>query len=67
MLTYAGIFAGLYLLGERWFADAANWWQRPFQTLGACGVFGLSLLLTFRWPCMRWLFRGTAVPQRCHW
>ncbi len=50
MLVYSGVFAVLYLLGERWFGDAASWWQRPFQTLGACGVFGLSLLLTFRWP-----------------
>ena len=66
MLTYAGIFAVLYLLGERWFADAANWWQRPFQTLGACGVFGLSLLLTFRWPwhevIVPWHGNPTAAP-----
>jgi hypothetical protein len=50
MLIYAGVFATMYLTGERWFNEAAGWWQRPFQTVGAIGVFGLALLLTCKWP-----------------
>ena len=50
ILIYAGVFTTMYLVGERWFDGAASWWQRPFQTIGALGVFGLALLLTCQWP-----------------
>jgi hypothetical protein len=50
ILIYAGLLATTYLIGERWFDQAAGWWQRPFQTVGALGVFGLALLLTCKWP-----------------
>ena len=50
ILIYAGLFATMYLTGERWFDEAASWWQRPFQTVGVLGVFGLALLLTCQWP-----------------
>jgi len=50
ILIYAGLFATMYLVGERWFDEAAGWWQRPFRTIGAFGVFGLALLLTCQWP-----------------
>jgi uncharacterized membrane protein len=50
ILIYAGVLAAMYLIGDRWFDEAAHWWQRPFQTVGGLGVFGLALFLTCRWP-----------------
>lgn len=50
ILIYAGVLAAMYLVGERWFDEAARWWQRPFQTIGALGGFVLTLMLTCKWP-----------------
>jgi uncharacterized membrane protein len=50
IVIYAGLLTTMYLVGERWFDEAARWWQRPFQTIGALGGFVLALLLTCKWP-----------------
>jgi uncharacterized membrane protein len=49
-LVFAAMFAGLFLVGTRWWNQAASAWQRPFQTIGSLGAVGLSLLLTFHEP-----------------
>lgn len=50
ILTYAGAFAVLYLMGGYWGAAAPTLWQRPLHTLGSGGVVVLAYLLTFEWP-----------------
>ena len=44
---FAGLFALLYLVGSRWWAEASATWQRPFQNVGALGAVGLTLVLSF--------------------
>jgi uncharacterized membrane protein len=65
ILIYAGLLAAMYLFGDRWFDEAAGWWQRPFQTVGGLGVFGLALLLTCRWPWREMVtqWEGTHSPM----
>jgi hypothetical protein len=50
MLTYAGAFAVFYLFETRANEEAPSLWQRPFHTLGVCGIAVLAYLLTFEWP-----------------
>lgn len=42
-----GLFGLLFLVGSRWWANATTVWQRPFQTVGAVGGFGLALIMSY--------------------
>lgn len=55
IVTYAGLFAALYLAGGLWFGEAPTIWQRPFHSLGTVGVPVLSFILSFRmfWKSFR--------------
>ncbi len=47
MLIWAGTFASLYLTGNRFFADASSFWQRPLQNIGVAGLVVLATMLSF--------------------
>lgn len=44
---HSAFWTTLFLAGKRWWGDAAWSGQRPLQTIGALGVAGLALALTF--------------------
>lgn len=50
IIVYSGFFAVLFLAGCSYFAEAPTLWQRPFQTVGACGIVVLTFMLTYEWP-----------------
>jgi uncharacterized membrane protein len=50
IVVYSGFFAALFLAGSSYFGDAPTLWQRPFQTVGACGVVVLAFMFTYEWP-----------------
>jgi hypothetical protein len=53
IVVYTGMFAVFYLL-EAYAGDAAPaFWQRPWHTVGAGGLAGLSLFLTYDEPWRR--------------
>ena len=49
IVIYASLFAVLYFTGGHWFDEAPTIGQRPFYSVGAGGIFVLSLLLTYKW------------------
>jgi uncharacterized membrane protein len=55
-MLFGGLFALLFLVGARWWSEASASWQRPLQTVGALGVVGLALVLSFRdaWSRPSW-------------
>jgi uncharacterized membrane protein len=57
-----GLFGLLLLVGSRWWADASTVWQRPFQTVGAVGGFGLALIMSYSdsWQYYSYDGRGIA-------
>jgi len=44
------LLAAFYLAGTVWFRNAPAAWQNPLHSIGAVGIAGLSLLLSFKWP-----------------
>jgi len=50
MIVYSGFFAVLFLAGNSYFGEAPTLWQRPFHTVGACGIAVLAFMLTYEWP-----------------
>jgi len=50
IIVYSGFFAVLFLLGASYFGEAPTHWQRPFHTVGACGIAILSFIFTYEWP-----------------
>jgi uncharacterized membrane protein len=50
IILYGALLAVLYLAGSRWFRNAPAPWQNPLHAVGAAGIAGLALLLTFDWP-----------------
>ena len=47
IVVYTGMFAVFYLL-DAYIGDATPaFWQRPWHTIGAGGLAGLSLVLTY--------------------
>ncbi|MEJ2321867.1 MAG: DUF2157 domain-containing protein [Gammaproteobacteria bacterium] len=62
-LLFGSLFALLYLAGARWWSDASSAWQRPLQTVGALGIVGLCLVLSFYdvWDAGEWSPRRDEV------
>lgn len=50
IFLYSGLFALLFLAGERWFCEGGGFWARPLRHFGAGGLLVLIFLLTFEWP-----------------
>ena len=50
IILYTGLFALMFLAGERWFNGVGGFWSRPLRHFGAGGQLVLSFLLTFAWP-----------------
>lgn len=50
IIIYTSLFAVMYLVGSFWFGEAPKMWQRPLHTIGAGGIFWLSLMFTYDWP-----------------
>jgi len=50
IVVYASLFTVMWLAGRRWFDEGRGPRSQPLQSLGAIGMAGLSLLLTFKWP-----------------
>jgi len=50
IIVYSGLFAVLFLAGSAYFGEAPTLWQRPFHTVGACGISVLAFMLTYEWP-----------------
>ena len=50
IIVYSGFFAVLFLAGSSYFGEAPTLWQRPFHTVGACGIAGLAFILAYEWP-----------------
>ena len=46
-IVYGGLFALLFLIGARWWSEAATIWQRPFQNIGFVASIGLCLMMSF--------------------
>jgi hypothetical protein len=55
-VLFGSLFALLYLVGARWWSDASSAWHRPLQTVGALGIVGLCLVLSFHdvWIAQDW-------------
>jgi uncharacterized membrane protein len=55
-VLFGSLFALLYLVGARWWDDASSAWHRPMQTVGALGILGLCLVLSFHdvWDTRDW-------------
>jgi uncharacterized membrane protein len=47
LIIFSSFFASLYLVGNLWFSQTSSFWQKPFQTIGACGLLALSFALTY--------------------
>ncbi|SDL01750.1 DUF2157 domain-containing protein [Natronincola ferrireducens] len=47
IITYAGYFATLYLLGKMFYDDDIGFWQKPFSVVGGGGILVMSYLLTY--------------------
>jgi uncharacterized membrane protein len=50
IIVYSALFAGLYLVDTLLLSENKNIWRNPFHTIGASGIFMLSLVLTYEWP-----------------
>ena len=46
-VVYGGVFTVLFLTGSRWWGEASSFRQRPLQNIGALGLVGLALVLSF--------------------
>lgn len=57
-VLFGGLFAGLYMVGARWWGEASVGWQRPLQNVGALGAVGLALVLSFGdvWSNAAWRY-----------
>jgi uncharacterized membrane protein len=64
-VLFAGVFALLFLVGARWWGEAAAAWQRPLQNIGALGAFGLALVLSFKapWRASHWNYYWDGVSE----
>lgn len=56
-----GLFGLLFLVGSRWWADASTVWQRPFQTVGAAGGFGLALIMSYSDSWQDYSYEGVGI------
>ena len=49
IVLYSLLLAAFYLAGTVWFRNSPTAWQNPLHSVGAMGIAGLSLLLSFKW------------------
>jgi uncharacterized membrane protein len=55
-VVYGSLFTVMWLAGRRWFDEGESPRRQPLQSIGALGLFVLSLLLTFKsaWEELTW-------------
>ena len=56
MIVYGSLFTVMWLAGRRWLDEGESARRQPLQSIGAFGIFVLSLLLTFKtlWEELTW-------------
>jgi uncharacterized membrane protein len=50
ILVYASLFTVMWLAGRQWFDEGTGVRRMPLQSVGAIGMMGLALMLTYPWP-----------------
>lgn len=69
MVVYASLFTVMWLAGRQWFDEGAGVRRQPLQSLGAAGIVGLSLVLTFKapWEELSWHSHWWASEEPLAW